>query len=299
MELNMEMQDLALFNGELLSLGLLGPVVSTSSEQLLSPPVEVGNDGPLDGFPWPAPLTPASKQTSNDALSDLLNNSSSSAASDELPEAEWLDMQVDLSDLMVLPTAPVTEQSPQLIQTISDVDMTSLLEVTQPTEAAEEVTPDMLDLLTQLTQELASSEQEDVVELPSEAILSPVSLEDVESILSSSEPSSPEPVQEESLLAAHLKAPVAPKRRGRPSPYKKDAPKSNDRKQRKKQQNKDAALRYRMKKKEESSSISTECEQLEERNRQLKDKVDTMTREIDYLKSLMAEVYKAKDRLNV
>ncbi|ELU02266.1 hypothetical protein CAPTEDRAFT_50541, partial [Capitella teleta] len=62
------------------------------------------------------------------------------------------------------------------------------------------------------------------------------------------------------------------------------------RKQRKKQQNKDAALRYRMKKKEESSTISTECEQLEERNRELKDKVDTMTREINYLKSLMAEV---------
>eukprot|EP00914_Ancora_sagittata_P022725 GHVO01045064.1.p1 GENE.GHVO01045064.1~~GHVO01045064.1.p1 ORF type:complete len:169 (-),score=37.55 GHVO01045064.1:277-783(-) len=168
----------------------------------------------------------------------------------------------------------------------------------------------MLDMLTQLTQELVSSEQEDVVELPMENILSPVSLEDVESILSSSEPSSPlpaidsepancEPAKEESLLAAHLKAPVVAKRRGRPSPYPKDTPKSNDRKQRKKQQNKDAALRYRMKKKEESCTIGTECEQLEEKNRQLKDKVDTMTREIDYLKSLMAEVYKAKDRLNV
>lgn len=216
-------------------------------------------------------------------------------------------MFVDLNDYMGVSTAPVTEESSQVIQTISEADMASLLEVSQPNEAAE-VSMDMLNMLSQLTQELVSSEQDDpvVLELPAENILSPVSLEDVESLLSSSEPCSPLPVDsepssssEESLLAAHLKAPVPTKRRGRPSPYTKETPKSSDRKQRKKQQNKDAALRYRMKKKEESSTISTECEQLEERNRELKDKVDTMTREINYLKSLMAEVYKAKDLLKV
>jgi len=67
-----------------------------------------------------------------------------------------------------------------------------------------------------------------------------------------------------------------------------------ERKLRKKQQNKDAATRYRQKKKAEQSVIDQECEELEARNVQLHDKVDTMTKEIQYLKDLLKEVYKAK-----
>lgn len=69
---------------------------------------------------------------------------------------------------------------------------------------------------------------------------------------------------------------------------------ADNRSQRKKQQNKDAALRYRQKKREEKSTIKDECGQLEQKNNELKDKVDSMTREIQYLKDLLAEVYKAK-----
>ena len=70
--------------------------------------------------------------------------------------------------------------------------------------------------------------------------------------------------------------------------------KVTDSKSRKKQQNKDAALRYRMKKKNEKSNIVDECSQLEKKNEELKDKVDCMTREIKYLKDLLLEVHQAK-----
>lgn len=70
-----------------------------------------------------------------------------------------------------------------------------------------------------------------------------------------------------------------------------------DRKLRKKQQNKDAATRYRQKKREEAGQIDQECQDLEDRNKELRDKVDQMTREIGYLKNLLAEVYKARGLL--
>ncbi len=70
--------------------------------------------------------------------------------------------------------------------------------------------------------------------------------------------------------------------------------KNGDRKERKKQQNRSAALRYRQKKKTEKGSVDGECEILQERNTELKDKVDSISREINYLKDLLAEVYKAK-----
>merc|ERR1711884_263909 len=67
-----------------------------------------------------------------------------------------------------------------------------------------------------------------------------------------------------------------------------------ERKMRKKQQNKDAATRYRQKKKVEQSIVDRECEELEAKNVKLHDKVDSMTKEIQYLKDLLREVYKAK-----
>ena len=51
---------------------------------------------------------------------------------------------------------------------------------------------------------------------------------------------------------------------------------------------------YRQKKKEEQELISTDQEQLEARNAQLKDRVNTLTRELSYLKHLMQEVIKFK-----
>lgn len=67
-----------------------------------------------------------------------------------------------------------------------------------------------------------------------------------------------------------------------------------DKKSRKKEQNKNAATRYRQKKKAEIEEILIEENQLRDRHEELKSKSADIGREIRYLKSLMREVYKAK-----
>lgn len=64
-----------------------------------------------------------------------------------------------------------------------------------------------------------------------------------------------------------------------------------DRKLRKKDQNRDAALRYRQKKKKEMDSVYEEAQHLEESNRHLKDKVEELTHDIDLLKNILREKY--------
>jgi len=65
---------------------------------------------------------------------------------------------------------------------------------------------------------------------------------------------------------------------------------SGDRKQRKQQQNKTAAQKYRQKKRGEQGLVMTEYEQLERRNIELRTRVEEMTREVDYLKGLIEEI---------
>lgn len=65
---------------------------------------------------------------------------------------------------------------------------------------------------------------------------------------------------------------------------------SCDKKQRKKQQNKTAAQKYRQKKRGEQGLVITEYEQLERRNIELRTRVEEMTREVDYLKGLIEEI---------
>jgi len=159
------------------------------------------------------------------------------------------------------------------------------------------------------------------------ALLSPVSYNDVESLLSSS-PSSPEQtsfheslnssidsavVSDSSAVvmfndsyfsddASYLSESSAPspairnKTNKRSTPYEKSGRRATnpDRKERKKEQNRSAALRYRQKKRDEKGGEEQKCQQLEARNKELREKVDSMTREINYLKDLMADVIKAK-----
>ncbi|XP_038063559.1 activating transcription factor of chaperone-like [Patiria miniata] len=70
-------------------------------------------------------------------------------------------------------------------------------------------------------------------------------------------------------------------------------------KNKKKDQNKVAATRYRQKKRVEADGLMTEQVELEGKNKDLKDKVDSLTREIKYLKDLMTEVYKVKGELKI
>ncbi|XP_026063454.1 cyclic AMP-dependent transcription factor ATF-4-like [Carassius auratus] len=65
------------------------------------------------------------------------------------------------------------------------------------------------------------------------------------------------------------------------------------------EQNKTAATRYRQKKRAEQESLQSECTALEERNQELADKAESLTKEIQYLKELMDEVKRARESRNM
>lgn len=67
-------------------------------------------------------------------------------------------------------------------------------------------------------------------------------------------------------------------------------PLANSRRLRKKEQNKTAALRYRLKKRSEQGLVRTEYVTLERRNIELRTRLDAMTKEVSYLKSLIDEL---------
>lgn len=78
-------------------------------------------------------------------------------------------------------------------------------------------------------------------------------------------------------------------------PYNVNAKEKNiEKKLRKKQQNKDAASRYRLKKKAQKQEQGGELEVLMEKNKNLKSECKEKLREIDYLKELLRDVCKAK-----
>lgn len=70
------------------------------------------------------------------------------------------------------------------------------------------------------------------------------------------------------------------------------APKVVEKKLKKMEQNKTAATRYRQKKRFEQELITTELQGLEQKNRELAEKAESLSREIQYLKDLMEEVRK-------
>lgn len=70
------------------------------------------------------------------------------------------------------------------------------------------------------------------------------------------------------------------------------APKVVEKKLKKMEQNKTAATRYRQKKRVEQELLTTELQDLEQRNRELAEKAESISREIQYLKDLMEEVRK-------
>jgi hypothetical protein len=72
------------------------------------------------------------------------------------------------------------------------------------------------------------------------------------------------------------------------------SPKGKDRRERKKVQNKEAAARYRIKKRMEDKELSNEVDGLESQQKELKEKHDELQSEIKYLKSLMCEILQKK-----
>lgn len=66
----------------------------------------------------------------------------------------------------------------------------------------------------------------------------------------------------------------------------------HERKERKKEQNKSAALKYRQRKRAEKGHAVSEVEELEEENAQLKNRAAELTKEINYLRGLLEEITK-------
>ncbi|KPI91676.1 Activating transcription factor of chaperone [Papilio xuthus] len=77
----------------------------------------------------------------------------------------------------------------------------------------------------------------------------------------------------------------------RPKPYSRNV---DDRRSRKKEQNKNAATRYRQKKKAEIEVLLNEEQNLRKRHTELGDKCSDLQREIRYIKGLMRDLLKAK-----
>jgi len=76
-------------------------------------------------------------------------------------------------------------------------------------------------------------------------------------------------------------------------PYKRKQ-KTEEQKSRKKMQNRNAALKYRSKKKSELGDLVKQEDELAERNKELKEEVFGLTKEIDYLKKLMLDVIQTR-----
>lgn len=79
--------------------------------------------------------------------------------------------------------------------------------------------------------------------------------------------------------------------RWRPKPY---SYPTDEKRFRKKEQNKNAATRYRLKKKQEVECILGEEKQLSEVNEKLSKEYGDIKREVKYLKSLMRELFKSR-----
>lgn len=83
--------------------------------------------------------------------------------------------------------------------------------------------------------------------------------------------------------------------RKRSKPYSRG---NEEKKSRKKEQNKNAATRYRLKKKAEIEEILGEEREFQKQNDELENKIGDIQREIKYIKGLMRELFKAKGLIN-
>lgn len=316
--------DLSLFNGDLTWVGLSSPVE-------VEPPTLPGQLG----LPVKQDIVPVVDGLHKGGNVPLYEKGLDHA----LPDFPWLDARVDLSDLL-------RESNEELAASQAEISLTPLTVPSIDTQAGDQtiVTPAtaedlfnsiqssggsvthlgsfqgpvvtdsdgdlLMQVLTKLTDDFDTNTLDSHITslTASESVLSPVSAEDVESVLSY--PGSPmDSLSENDISLDSLEDPDyvpeastsrAVKSSGSSSRKRKYADvcgdEIKDKKLRKKVQNKSAALRYRQKKKSEQTILDEQFEALETRNKELKDKVSGMTQEINYLKTLMADVIKARQK---
>ncbi|XP_052067927.1 uncharacterized protein LOC127707439 [Mytilus californianus] len=135
-----------------------------------------------------------------------------------------------------------------------------------------------------------------------EFIASPLSSEDIDNILSSPEPASPSSsIQEDPDYVPYISDGSTNKKskksqkegRSKTKPYDKPVEKL-DKKERKRIQNRNAAIRYREKKRQERGTIHSDEDVLSDKNKELKTKVEQLVNEISYMKNLLTEVCQAR-----
>lgn len=189
----------------------------------------------------------------------------------------------------------VAPMSPNSIQSqVSSPDHSFILDVGSEVDVAEE---DKRSPVTYII-EAVKSEKEEVSDSDSGICTSP-------SYLGSPQQSPTSTVEYPSSVQSPPTSPISE----RPKPY--DLPSKDrevlakvkavgqpkvDKKKKKMEQNKTAATRYRQKKRAEQDAISAECRELESKNDTLQEKVDSLAKEIQYLKDLIEEVRKAKSK---
>lgn len=350
--------DLSLFNGELLP--DYGSVVEVTPYEGLKDESFIKYEAvssPTDKTSVHETLAHAQNGSQDLGLQDLLTESPRQDLPDLFPASPaWLDTKTDLVDILTgvdntlqenvqqvtvdSPPMPLHQQTLDAYSGLLLADLSADL-ITRPLEedsgiavmvhdgatspAATDAHMDYLDVLNQagLEQLLADAPDPYTASLFDESILSPVSADEVESILSSSPPSPSQDATLASLFSGFTSKPVtldneqvgevlhvgpqrASREKARSAPYtvhsSTPSPAANPRKpkanrrERKKEQNRTAALRYREKKRSEQDVLQVEADELVEKNKALSDKVDSISREIKYLKDLMAEVQKARSK---
>ncbi|XP_041959056.1 cyclic AMP-dependent transcription factor ATF-4 [Alosa sapidissima] len=288
---------------------LIGSYESPSSPEELLASLESHMDLGLDPLPFP------DTSASSDLALSLLPEDPASPVTSPLPEPEVVATVPEPAALEIEiksePSSPAPSPSPATytLELGSEVDILELEKVVSPVVAAATAGPDALQASSIV---LSLSPAHIVVVLASPK-------EELSSMLSSCEEQSDSDSGIGSVAGSpprQSSPPPSPRPGGssRTKPYSKPdpdvanspvsgkvktvsgAPKVVEKKLKKMEQNKTAATRYRQKKRVEQDLLNSECMDLEKRNRDLAEKADSISREIQYLKDLLEEVRSAKNR---
>lgn len=261
-------------------------------------------------------LKPKDELKVGETLPDLLGDADFQSADqdqDYLGQSEWM---TTWTDLLHVPMDPVEEILQQAERGMVEPEVT--MNTYKLSNEQEKIVQEILNdakpnwCETSLDEVPALISFEEATADQFSPLTPPLSPDDIESILS--DPSSPlSDVTSSDIGSVSMDDPdwlpyesTTPRKQTtsytklRPKPYDKPSTSQSkasvplSKKERKREQNKNAAIRYREKKRAEAEVVTTEERQLEEKNKSLKNKVESMTNEITYLKDLLREVYKAK-----
>lgn len=277
MQSDMDLEDVvALHLGpSFLTADTLGPLLDHCEDALfdLSSLEEASTSGSLSPCPpVHSHQTALSEAKGSDLMlpwfaSDLLDIECPQGEGDALLAMEWVSEKMELGDLDLdslldsdeCPESPAAQPAP--------CDQPDLSSGDDPKESELPVKSE--------PQSPAHS-----LELGSEVYLSEKSDCDSDSGIESSPPHTPQSGRSK------------PYSRPQPDckPPRAKAPKTVEKKLKKMEQNKTAATRYRQKKRVEQEELNAEMQLLEQRNQELKEKAQAISREIQYLQDLMEEV---------